>query len=327
MRAVLLNEFGGPDVMYVGETDPPEPGPGQVRVAVHATSVNRPDLMQREGRYPPPPGESEVPGLEIAGTIEALGPGVAGWRTGQRVAALVGGGGYAERALAHAGHLLEIPETMTFEAAACICETYITAYLNLFLLARLGDGETCLLHGGGGGVNTAALQLVKALTPDCRAIVTASPGKLERVRALGADLVVDYRNEDFSAKTREWTGGHGADVILDHIGASYLAQNLKALAVGGRLVVIAVMGGREAELDLARLMVKRQTLIGSVLRPRPVDEKTRIIEAFRDSVMPLFAAGRIAPLVDRVYALEQAAEAHRVMEASAHFGKIVISMQ
>lgn len=327
MRAVLLDGAGGPEVMRVGEAPAPAPGPGQVRVDVRASSVNRPDIMQREGRYPPPPGESSVPGLEIAGTIESLGPGVAGWRPGQRVAALVGGGGYAEQALAYADHLLEIPERLSFEEAACICETYITAYLNLFLLARLADGEHVLLHGGGGGVNTAALQLVKALTPACRVAVTASPGKLQRVRELGADLVVDYRSEDFAAKVREFTDGHGADVILDHIGASYLERNLKALAVGGRLVVIAVMEGRAAEIDLARFMVKRQTLIGSVLRPRPVEEKARIIVRFRETVMPLFASGRIAPLVDSVYPLAEIAEAHRRMEASAHFGKIVVSMQ
>lgn len=327
MRAVLLSEHGSADVMRVGEAETPEPGRGQVLVAVRATSVNRPDILQREGRYPPPPGESAVPGLDIAGTIEALGPDVTGWRTGQRVAALVAGGGYAERALAYAGHVLEIPEGMSFEQAACVPEAYITAFLNVFELGRLADRETCLLHGGGGGVNTAALQLVKALTPGCRAAVTASPGKLDRVRALGADLVIDYRSEDFAARVREFTAGRGADVILDHIGASYFAQNLKALAVGGRLVIIAVMGGREVELDLAHLMVKRQTLIGSVLRPRPVDEKTRIIARFRETVMPLFAAERIEPLVDRVYALEDIAEAHRAMEASAHFGKIVISMQ
>lgn len=326
MKAVLLDEFGGPEVMRIGEAETPEPGPGQVRVRVHATSVNRPDVLQRQGRYAPPPGASAVPGLEVAGTIEALGPGVAGWEPGQRVAALVTGGGYAEQALADARHVLEIPAGMSFEQAACICETYITAYLNLFLLARLTDGETCLVHGGGGGVNTAALQLVKALTPRCRAAVTASPAKLDRVRALGADLVIDYRSEDFAARLREATDDHGADVILDHIGASYFTRNLKTLAVGGRLVVIAVMGGREAELDLARLMIKRQTVIGSVLRPRPAAEKAAIIEQFRAAVMPLFAAGRIAPLVDRVYALADIADAHRTMEASAHFGKIVVSM-
>lgn len=327
MKAVLLDEFGGPEVMRIGEAECPEPGPGQILVRVRATSVNRPDVIQRRGLYPPPPGESSVPGLEVAGTVEALGPGTDGIPRGQRVAALVGGGGYAEYALAHAGHVLEIPDALSFEQAACICETYITAYLNLFELARLADGETVLLHGGGGGVTTAAQQLVAALAPRCRVLVTASARKLERVRALGAELVVDYASEDFAAAVREHTHGHGADVILDHIGARYLTPNLKSLAVGGRLVVIAVLGGREAEIDLARLMVKRHTLIGSVLRPRPVDEKTAIIARFRESVMPLFADGRIAPLVDRVVPLAEIDAAHRAMEAGEHFGKIVISVQ
>lgn len=327
MKAVLLDEFGGPEVMRVGDADRPEPGPGQVLVRVRATSVNRPDVIQRQGHYPPPPGESPVPGLEVAGTIEALGPGTEGLAHGQRVAALVAGGGYAEYALAHAGHVIPIPERLDFEQAACLCETYITAYLNLFELARLVDGETALLHGGGGGVTTAAQQLVAALTPRCRVLVTASAHKLERVRGLGAELVVDYRAGDFAAAVREHTHARGADVILDHIGARYLTSNLKSLAIGGRLVVIAVLGGREAELDLARLMVKRHTIMGSVLRPRTVEEKTAIIARFRDTVMPLFADGRIAPLVDRTFPLAEVAEAHRRMEAGEHFGKIVIRVQ
>lgn len=327
MKAVLLDESGGPEVMRVGETERPEPGPGQVLVRVCATSVNRPDVLQRQGLYPPPPGESPVPGLEVAGTIEALGPGTGDLARGQRVAALVGGGGYAEYALAHAGHVIPVPERLDFEHAACLCETYITAYLNLFELARLADGETVLLHGGGGGVTTAAQQLVAALTPRCRVLVTASAHKLERVRGLGAELVVDYRADDFAGPVREHTHGRGADVILDHIGARYLTSNLKSLAIGGRLVVIAVLGGRAAELDLARLMVKRHTITGSVLRPRPVDEKAAIIARFRDAVMPLFTDGRIAPLVDRTFPLAEVAEAHRRMEAGSHFGKIVIRVQ
>lgn len=325
MKAVLLDEFGETDIMRIGETESPEPGEGQVLIKVAATSVNRPDLIQRRGHYPPPPGDSEILGLEVAGTIEALGPGVEHPSPGERVCALIGGGGYAEYAVAYAGHTLPIPDRLSFEAAACICEAYITAYMNLLGNARLAAGEAALLHGGGGGVNTAAIQLVKALSPGSPVLVTASTGKLDRVAALGADRVIDYRNEDFAAVTREFTDGHGADVILDHIGADYFDRNLKALAVGGRLLIIATMSGREAGLDLARLMVKRQTIIGSVLRPRPVAEKAAIIADFAREVMPLFASGRIEPLIHAVLPLEQAAEAHRLMEASEHFGKIVLT--
>lgn len=327
MKAVLLEGFGEADVMRIGEAQTPRPGPGQVLIKVAATSVNRPDLIQRRGHYPPPPGDSEILGLEAAGTVEALGPDIQGFAPGARVFALIGGGGYAEYALAHADHTLAIPEGMSFEAAACICETYITAYMNLFRGARLEDGETALLHGGGGGVNTAGIQLIKALAPESPVIVTASTHKLERVAEVGADCVIDYRRDDFAKATLAFTGKRGADVILDHIGAGYFEMNLKALAVGGRLVIIATMSGREATLNLARLMVKRQTVMGSVLRPRPVAEKAAIIADFAATVMPLFASKRIAPLIHTVLPLEEAAEAHRLMEASEHFGKIVLTLQ
>jgi len=313
--------------MRVDEIDRPEPAAGQVLIKVAASSVNRPDIIQRQGHYPPPKGESEILGLEVAGTIATLGTDVDGFDLGERVMALIGGGGYAQYALAHAGHVLRMPERLSFEQAACVCETYITAYLNIFRGARLRDGETILLHGGGGGVNTAAVQLCKALTPACRIIVTASPAKLERVAKLGVDLVIDYRNEDFAQAVREFTDGRGVDVILDHIGAAYFDANLKALAVGGRLAIIATMGGREATINLARLMVKRQTIIGSVLRPRPIDEKAAIIADFNEVVMPLFADGRIVPLIHQVYPIAEVVEAHTTMEASAHFGKIVLSFE
>lgn len=327
MRAITLDGFGGPDVLRISDVAKPRPGPRQILIGVAATSVNRPDLMQRLGHYPPPPGESEILGLEVAGTVAAVGEGVTGFAAGERVMALIGGGGYAEYATAHAGHVMRIPDALSFVQAACVCETYITAYLNLFLTARLADGEPVLLHGGGGGVNTAALQLCKALRPASKVLVTASPAKLERVAALGADRVIDYRNEDFADVVREDTAGHGAGVVLDHIGASYFERNLKALGVGGRLAVIATMGGREAALDLGRLMIKRQTVFGSVLRPRPISEKAAIIADFERDVVPLFANRRIAPLIDTVYPIEQAAEAHRKMEASGHFGKLVLSFE
>ena len=239
--------------------------------------------------------------------------------------ALIGGGGYAEYARAHAGHVMRIPDAMTFEQAACICETYITAWLNLFMLAGLADGETVLLHGGGGGVNTAGLQLCKALVPASRVIVTASPGKVDRVRKLGADFVIDYRSEDFAAAVKGYTEKKGAAVILDHIGGPYLEANLKSLGVGGRLVLIGVMGGPKAGFNLALLMIKRQRIIGSVLRPRPIDEKAGIIAEFDRVVMPLFASERIAPLIHEVYPVERVAEAHRAMESSSHFGKLVLT--
>jgi len=324
MKAVLLDEFGGPERLRIGDLDIPEPGRDQVRVRVAATSVNRPDIVQREGNYPPPKGESEILGLEVAGVIDAVGPGVSGWSRGDRVMTLVGGGGYAEYALAYADHLLPVPDSMTDAEAACVCETYITAYLNVFRLGGLRDGGRVLLHGGGGGVNTAAIQLCRTLTPAARIMVTASSGKLERVRELGAQLVIDYRDQDFAEAVREYTERAGADVILDHIGAKYLAQNMKSLAVGGTLVIIGVMGGVKAELNLALMMVKRQRIIGSVLRSRPRAEKAEIIAAFREAVLPLLAAREIVPLVHAQLPLNDVRRAHEMMEAGEHFGKIVL---
>jgi len=326
VKAIVLDGFGGPEVLKPGNVEAPTVGPGRVLIRVHATSVNRPDAIQRQGHYPPPPGESPILGLEAAGMVEAVGADVTGFTRGERVFGLLGGGGYAELALAHAGHVMRIPSSMSFEQAACICETYLTAYMNLFLYARIADGETVLLHGGGGGVTTAAMQLVKTLRPRARILVTASTGKVERVAALGADVVIDYKKEDFADAVQRHTDKRGVDVILDHLGGSYLERNVRSLAVGGRLAVIGVMGGRKAELDVGRVLAGRLSILGSVLRPRPVEEKAAIIRAFEREVMTLFAAGRIAPLVSKVYPLEQAAEAHRAMEAGEHFGKLVLSV-
>ena len=320
----MLDGFGGPEVLKPGEVEAPVAGPGRILIRVHATSVNRPDVVQRQGNYPPPPGESPLLGLEAAGTVAALGAGVTDLGVGERVFALLGGGGYAELAVAHAGHVMRIPASLGFEQAACICETYLTAFMNLFLYARLADGEAVLLHGGGGGVTTAAMQLVKALRPKTRVLVTASTPKVERVAALGADVVIDYKKEDFADAVLRHTDKRGVDVILDHLGGAYLAQNVRSLAIGGRLALIGVMGGRKAELDLGRMLVNRLSILGSVLRPRPVAEKTAIVRAFDREVLPLFASGRIAPLIHHVYPLEHAAEAHRAMESSEHFGKLVL---
>lgn len=324
MKAILLDGFGGPEVLKLGEATAPTAGPGRVLIRVAATSVNRPDVIQRQGHYPPPPGESEILGLEAAGTIEAVGGGVTDFSIGERVFALLGGGGYAELASAYAGHVLKMPQNLSFEQAACICETYITAHMNLFGNAHLQNGETVLLHGGGGGVTTAAMELCRALAPHARVLVTASTAKVARVKALGADAVIDYKNEDFADAVLRLTDRHGADVILDHIGGAYLAQNQKALATGGRLAAIGVMGGRRGELDIGRLLTQRQSILGSVLRPRTTEQKTAIIHAFARDVLPHFASGAIAPLIDTVYPLERAADAHRAMEASGHFGKLVL---
>jgi putative PIG3 family NAD(P)H quinone oxidoreductase len=324
LKAILLDGYGGPEVLKLGDAEPPTAGPGRILIRCYATSVNRPDVVQRQGHYPPPPGESPLLGLEAAGTVEALGAGVSKFRVGERVFALLGGGGYAELAAAHADHVMRIPSNLSFEQAACICETYLTAYMNLFLYARLADGETALLHGGGGGVTTAAMQLIKALAPRARIVVTASSGKVERVVALGADLVIDYKKEDFAEAVLRNTEKRGVDVILDHLGGSYLAQNVRALAVGGRLAIIGVMGGRKAELDVGRVLVNRLSILGSTLRTRPVAEKAAIIRDFTRDALPHFASGRIVPLIHRVFPLAQAADAHRVMEASEHFGKLVL---
>lgn len=326
MKAILLDGFGGPERMYLSDAPDPRPAPGEVLIRIAATSVNRPDILQRNGHYPPPPGASEILGLECAGTIEQVGTDVRGFSRGQRVAALLAGGGYAELATVDARHVVPLPDSTSLEEGACLCEAYITAYMNLFLGARLADGETVLLHGGGSGVTTAAMQLVRALAPASRMIVTASCGKLQRVAALGADPVIDYREGNFADAARRATDGRGVDVILDHIGGPYLEPNQRALAVGGRIALIGTMGGRKAEIDLGRLLVKRQELIGSVLRPRPADEKAAIVARFRDAVMPLVAERRVVPLIDHVYPLDRAADAHRRMERGEHFGKIVLSV-
>jgi putative PIG3 family NAD(P)H quinone oxidoreductase len=327
MKAVLLDGFGGLEVLKVGEIDMPRPGEGQVLVRVAATSINRPDLVQREGKYPPPPGDSEILGLEVAGVICELGPSVSGWAVGDRVISLVGGGGYAEYAVAYASHLMRIPESMSFAEAACVCESYITAFLNVFMIGGLKDGNTVILHGGGGGVNTAAIQLSKALTPQVKIIVTAHPAKIDRVKQLGADLVIDYTTTpDFAEAVKEFTSKKGADVILDHVGAKYLAPNMNSLAYAGRLVIIGVTSGIKAELNLALMMVKRQQIIGSVLRSRPLKDKAAIVAEFTRAALPKFADRTIVPIIEKTLPIDRVVEAHRMMEEDVHFGKIVLQI-
>ncbi len=327
MRAVLLDKFGPPEVMRIASTDTPVPDVKEVLIKVAATSINRPDLVQRQGNYPPPPGESDILGLEVAGTIAALGCAVSNWQIGDRVMALVGGGGYAECALARADHLLPIPQTMSFIEAACICESYLTAFHNIFRLGRLEDGQTVLLHGGGGGVCTAGIQLIKTLCPECRIAVTAHPLKIDRVRKQGVDLAIDFtKTPDFSQEIRAFTANRGVDLILDHVGGSYLQNNMNSLGYAGRLVIIGVTGGSSGELNLARMMVKRQQLIGSVLRSRPAAEKAAIIADFRHRALPAFAEHRIVPTIDRIFPFEAVVAAHHHMEEDNHFGKIVLAI-
>lgn len=327
MKAVLIKEFGAPDVMSVGDVEKPHPKENEVLIKVMTTSINRPDLVQRVGNYPPPPGDSEILGLEVAGIVEAVGSGVSSWRAGDRVMSLVGGGGYAEYAVAYANHLMPIPAAMSFTEAACVNESYITAFLNVFMIGGLEDGQTAILHGGGGGVNTAAIQLAKALTPNAKLIVTAHPSKMERVKELGADLVIDYTTTpDFSDRIKEFTNKKGVDVILDHVGAAYLKPNMNSLAYKGKLVIIGVISGIKAELNLALMMVKRQQIIGSVLRSRPVAEKGEIVAEFTRRALPKFADRSIVPIIEKVFPLDQVVAAHTMMEEDKHFGKIVLQI-
>jgi putative PIG3 family NAD(P)H quinone oxidoreductase len=327
MKAVLLEGFGGVEVMKLGEVEKPSPKEGQVLLEVHATTVNRPDLVQRMGNYPPPAGDSEILGLEVAGVIAELGAGVSGWKVGDRVMTLVGGGSYAEFAVAYASHLMPIPESMSFEEAACVCESYITAFLNLFLVGGLKDNNTAIIHGGGGGVNMAGVQLCKALVPNTKLIVTAAPDKIDRVKGMGVDLVINFRETpDFAEAVKEFTNKKGVDVILDHVGAKYLAPNMNSLGYAGRLVIIGVISGIKAELNLALMMVKRQQIIGSVLRSRPVKDKADIVAEFTKTALPKFADRTIVPIIEKVFPLEEIVAAHRMMEEDLHFGKIVVKI-
>lgn len=327
MKAVVIDEFGGIDVLKVGEVDTPKPKPTEVLIKVVATSINRPDLVQRQGNYPPPAGDSEILGLEVAGTIAEIGSEVTGWQVGDRVMALVGGGGYAEYAVAYSNHVMPIPDSMSFEEAACVCESYITAFLNVFMIGGLQDGQTAILHGGGGGVNTAAIQLAKALTPNAKLIVTAHPSKIERVKELGVDLVIDFtETPDFTDAVKEFTAKKGVNVILDHVGAKYLKPNMSSLGYTGKLVIIGIISGIKAELNLALMMVKRQQIIGSVLRSRPVAEKGDIIAEFTKTALPKFADRSIVPIIEKVFSIDEIVDAHGMMEEDKHFGKIVLKI-
>jgi putative PIG3 family NAD(P)H quinone oxidoreductase len=323
MRAVVITEPGGPEVLQWQVVPDPVPGPGDVIIGTAAAGVNRADLMQRQGLYPPPPGAPPYPGLECAGHVLAVGEGVTGWRPGDEVCALLSGGGYAEQVPVPEGQVLPVPQNVDVSTAAAFPETACTVYANVFQLARLAGGEWLLVHGGSSGIGTMAIQLAKAF--GARVACTAgSPQKLARCRELGADVAINYRTEDFVAAVRDATGGAGADVILDIMGASYLERNLAALATGGRLVVIGRQGGSRAELDLGVLQAKRASVYATTLRARPASEKAAVVAAVRDHVWPLIDAGKVIAVVDRELPMSQAAQAHRVMAAGEHIGKILL---
>jgi putative PIG3 family NAD(P)H quinone oxidoreductase len=324
MHAVVITEPGGPDVLQWTEVPDPVPGPGEVLVDVIASGINRADLMQRQGFYPPPKGAPPYPGLECSGTIAALGPGVTGWEPGDAVCALLAGGGYAEKVAVPAGQLLPAPASVSLTQAAALPETVCTVYSNVFLGARLQAGETFLVHGGASGIGTTAIQLAKWAGATV-AVTAGSAEKLEACRELGADITINYHDEDFVQALKDATGGRGADVILDIIGAAYLARNIDALAPDGRIANIGLQGGARAELDLSKLMVKRGSFSCTTLRSRPPEQKAAIVHDVREHVWPLVEAGEIRPVVYRELPYTEAPEAHRIMDSSAHIGKILLS--
>lgn len=325
MRAVVITEHGGPEVLDWSEVEDPPCGPGEVLVDVVASAVNRADILQRLGRYPPPSGASPYPGLECSGRIAALGDDVSGWRVGDEVCALLDGGGYAERVAVPAGQLLPVPNGVPVGDAAALPEASCTVYSNVFAIGGLKPGETLLVHGGASGVGTAAIQLARYR--GARVFCTAgSAAKLDRCRELGADVTINYREEDFVARAKEETGGRGIDVVLDIVGAEYLPANVSVLATAGRLVVIGLMGGRTGELDMGRLLTKRGTIYATTLRARPPEEKAQIVAQVRDQVWPALTAGALRPVIDRSVPMAEAADAHRVVEASEHIGKVLLRL-
>ncbi len=326
MRAVIATEPGGPETLVVVDRPDPTPSRGEVVLDVVATAVNRADTLQRQGFYPPPPGASDVLGLECSGVVSAVGEGVDTWSPGDEVCALLAGGGYAEKVLVPAGQVMPVPPGTDLVTAGALPEVACTVWSNVFMIAGLQREETLLVHGGGGGIGTFAVQLGHAL--GARVATTAgSAAKLEVCRSLGADVLVNYREQDFVEEVRAATGGAGADVILDNMGAAYLARNVDALALEGRLVVIGLQGGSTAELDLGVLLRKRGAVIATSLRARPAAEKAAICASVVEHVWPLVADGSVRTLVHGRLPLDQAGEAHRVMESSDHTGKIVLDVR
>ena len=323
MIAVTVVKPGDESQFRLAEVPDPVPGPRDLLIKVHCTAINRADLLQRQGLYPPPPGASEILGMECAGEVVEVGHEVSGWRVGERAMALLPGGGYAEKAAVHHGSAMHVPQALSDEEAGALPEVFLTAFLNLFMLAEVSAGQSALIHGGGSGVGTAAITLLRE--SGVRSVVTAgSAGKCEQCLRLGADVAINYNDGPFAPKVKTATNGRGVDVILDCIGGAYLAPNLEVLAQGGRLVLIGLMKGARAEIDLAAVMRRHLHIIGSTLRTRGVEEKARIVDAFMKHFGKALESGAVRPTIDCVLPLAQVAEAHRRMQASAHFGKIVL---
>lgn len=324
MKAIAIREPGGPDVLQLAEIETPTPGHGEILIRVEAAGVNRPDTIQRMGLYPPPPGAPATPGLEVAGEVVATGAGVTRWKTGDRVCALVGGGGYAEYCVAHEAHALPAPKGLSMTEAAALPETFFTVWTNVFERGALKAGETFLVHGGTSGIGTTAIQLGVIFG----STVIATAGSSEKCKAcerLGAHAV-NYREQDFVEEAKKLTDGRGVDVILDMVGGDYIERNIKAAATDGRIVSIAFLNGSTANVNFMPVMLKRLTLTGSTLRPRSVEEKAAIAAALEAKVWPLIEAGRVKPLIDKVFPLAQASDAHALMEKSSHIGKIVLTL-
>ncbi|MFI0775676.1 NAD(P)H-quinone oxidoreductase [Streptomyces sp. NPDC021212] len=325
MHAITIPEPGGPDALQWTEVPDPAPGEGEVLVEVVASGVNRADLMQRQGHYPPPPGAPAYPGLECSGRIVELGPGVSGWSVGDEVCALLAGGGYAGKVAVPAGQLLPVPEGVDLVTAAALPEVTATVWSNVFMISHLRPGETLLAHGGSSGIGTMAIQLAKAA--GARVAVTAgSAEKLAACRELGADVLINYREQDFVEEVRAATDGAGADVILDIVGAKYLAKNVDALAFNGRLAIIGLQGGAKAELNLVKLLGKSGAVTAAGLRGRSLAEKAAIVAAVREHVWPLIGGGRVRAIVERTLPMREAAEAHRLLESSGHVGKVLLTV-
>jgi len=325
MKAIVFDTPGAEEVLKIGAVPPPPLAPDEIRIRVRATAVNRADLLQRQGMYPSPPGASTLLGLECAGEVAEVGAQVHGWRVGERVMALLPGGGYAEEAVVHYGSAMHVPDALSDEEAGAFPEVFLTAFSNLFMLGGAQRGGAALVHGGGSGVGTASICLLREA--GVQVIVTAgSDEKCRRCRELGAGVAINYRSGDFAPAVREASGGQGANVILDSIGGKYFAANLECLAIDGRLVIIGLIGGAKAEVNLAVLLTRRQRVIGSALRTRPVADKAEIVTRFVERFGAAVAAGRVKPVVDRVLPLAEAAEAHRIVQSSAHFGKVVLRL-
>jgi putative PIG3 family NAD(P)H quinone oxidoreductase len=323
MRVVEIGCPGPPEVLRLGQRPLPRPAAGEALIRVAAAGVNYPDLLQRQGKYPPPPGASDIPGLEVAGEVVAVGEGTTSVCVGEQVCALLTGGGYAEYCVAPAPQCLPVPRGMNAVSAAALPETFFTVWVNVFDRGRLRSGETMLVHGGSGGIGTTAIQLGRAF--GARVLTTAgSPEKCAACEALGAEKAIDHRREDFVAVVRERTGGRGVDLVLDILGGDDLARNLECLAVDGRLIQVAVLKGPKAEVNLATIMQRRLTLTGSTLRPRSVEEKGAIAWALHGSVWPMLERGSVRPVIHATFPLARAAEAHRLMESRTHVGKIVL---